>query len=131
MGIDICVFMEYRSRKKKRYTYFGKMDSPRLYGIFEFMGKIYKDKKPLYGIRGLPGDVTEPVYHLYKKYGRYAHNASWLTTEEFKNCLDRADEQYSDVASEGWLREYEQIYSYLKDYDNDKWPARIVFWFVY
>lgn len=131
MGIDIHVYMEYRSRKKKRYMCHGRLESPRLYGLFETMCNVFSYVEPLYKAKGLPGDVTPQVLKEYKEYGGSAHYASWLTTEEFRECLDLADQRYSKSDSNDWLQEYKLIYSYLIDSEKNGEPARIVFWFDY
>ena len=129
MGTDIHMYMEYRSRKKKRYVYGGKFDVERLYGVFEVMTNISRDTKPLYEARGLPGDITPQVLKKYKGFGGDAHHASWLTSSEFKECLDKADSLYSNDAPEDWLKSYKLAYSYLYDSDMEGEPSRVVFWF--
>ena len=129
MGTDIYMYMEYRSRKKKRYIYYCEFIGKRQYGLFEIMAEVFRDTKPLYKSRGLPDDVTPQVFKFYKDSGGNRLVASWLTAEEFRNCLDLAIERYSKDASEGWIKEYEIIYNYLKDSDDEDEPARIVFWF--
>ncbi len=121
--------MEYRSRKKKRYTYYDEYHGERIYGLFEIMADVFIDTTPLFKSRGLPDDVTSQVLKLHKDFGGDRLVTSWLSTEEFRNCLDLAIERYSKDAPEGWLKDYELIYKYLKDSDNEDEPARIVFWF--
>lgn len=129
MGLDIYMYMEYRSRKKKRYTYYDEYHGERIYGLFEIMADVFIDTTPLFKSRGLPDDVTSQVLKLHKDFGDDRLVTSWLSTEEFRNCLDLAIERYSKDAPEGWLKDYELIYKYLKDSDNEDEPARIVFWF--
>ena len=129
MGTDIYMYMEYRSRKKKRYMYYDEFRGKRIYGLFEAMAEVFLDTKPLFKTRGLPDDVTPQVLKLYKDFGGNCLVASWLTADEFRSCLDLAIERYSKDAPEGWLKEYELIYKYLKDSDDEDEPARIVFWF--
>ena len=129
MGTDIHMYMECHSRKKKQYTYHGKLEGYRLYGLFGIMSDVFTDEEPLYYSRGLPGDVTNQVYRAYKDEGGDAHHASWLNTEEFRKCLDVANERFAKDAPEDWLKQYELVYSYLKDSDDEGEPARIVFWF--
>lgn len=129
MGMDIHIFMEYRSRKKKRYVYYDEYRGKRLYGLFEIMADVFYESKPLFRSRGLPDDVTPQVLKICKDYGGDAHDISWLTADEFRKCLDLAKERYSKDAADDWLKEYELIYSYLKDSDEEGEPARIVLWF--
>ena len=129
MGTDIHMYMEYRSRKKKRYVYGGEFDVDRLYGVFEVMANVFSDTKSLYETRGLPGDVTPQVLKTYRDYGGDAHHASWLTSSEFKECLDKADSLYYEDAPEDWLKSYKLAYSYLYDSDKEGEPSRVVFWF--
>ena len=129
MGKDIHMYMEYRSRKKKRYMYGGKFDNERLYGIFFFFSDVFYDVKPLYPARGLPGNVTRVVYEEYKREECEAHHASWLTADELRECIDLAAARYSRDGDDSWLKPYELIYSYLKDSDDAGEPSRVVFWF--
>ena len=46
-----------------------------------------------------------------------------------KNPDEEAAYQCAYDLSDDWLKEYELIYSYLKDSDEEGEPARIVFWF--
>ena len=80
MGTDIHMYMEYHSRKKKRFVYGKRFVVDRLYGLFEIMANICREVKPLYEARGLPDDVTPQVLKSYKDYGGDAHHASWLTS---------------------------------------------------
>ena len=129
MGTDIHMYMEYRSRKKKRFVYGKRFVVDRLYGLFEIMANICREVKPLYEARGLPDDVTPQVLKSYKDYGGDAHHASWLTSSEFKECLDKADSLYSNDAPEDRLKSYKRAYSYLYDSDKEGEPSRVVFWF--
>ena len=127
MGLDIHMYMEYRSRKKKRYKYYDEYRGQRIYGLFEIMADVFKDTTPLFKSRGLPSDVTPQVLKLHKDFGGDRLVTSWLTAEEFRSCLDLTIERYSKDAPEGWLNEL--IYKYLNDSDDEDEPARIVFWF--
>ena len=94
------------------------------------------------------------TYRHYKDYGGEAHTASWLTTQEFGECLDiveriveerskqpKTDLQrniemvekllrnYHDDNDDDWLKSYRLLYKYMKDSDDDGEPARIIFWF--
>ena len=129
MGTDIHMYMEYHSRKKKRFVYGKRFVVDRLYGLFEIMANICREVKPLYEARGLPDDVTPQVLKSYKDYGGDAHHASWLTSSEFKECLDKADSLFSNDAPEDRLKSYKRAYSYLYDSDKEGEPSRVVFWF--
>lgn len=72
------------------------------------------------------------TYRHYKDYDGEAHTASWLTTEEFGECLDAVDvvvREQEPEASDDWLKNYRLIHKYMKDSDDEGEPARIVFWF--
>ena len=68
----------------------------------------------------------------HKDYEGDAHTESWLTTDEFGECIDAVDaifrEQKPDVNND-WLKNYRLIHKYMKDSDDEGEPARIVFWF--
>ena len=94
------------------------------------------------------------TYRHYKDYGGEAHTASWLTTQEFGECLDvveriveerskqpKTDLQcnielvekllrnYHDNNDDDWLKKYRLLHKYMKDSDDEGEPARIIFWF--
>ena len=132
MGTDIHIHMEYRSRKKKQYQYGGRMQGERLYGVFEVFAGVRLGSKQLIKPRGLPGDVTKVVLQAYHEWKPDCHHASWLTTEELRDCLDEAQKRLlaaKETTDEEWLRPYERIYEYMIDYERAGEPCRIVFWF--
>ena len=80
----------------------------------------------------LPGDVTKVVLQAYHHWKPDCHHASWLTTEELRDCLDEAQRRLlakNESADDDWLRPYERIYEYMMDYEEVGEPCRIVFWF--
>jgi len=136
MGTDIHIHIEYQRRKKgkkPRWMHSGEeFSTERLYGVFGILAGLRSDIKPLYPPRGLPGDITMETYRHYKDYEGEAHTASWLTTDEFGECLDTVGtivrEQEPDVSND-WLKSYRFIHKYMKESDNEGEPARIIFWF--
>ena len=73
------------------------------------------------------------TYKEYKMWGGDAHTASWLSTEEFGECLEELKKIFrDDVPDENVdeiLNDYLQIYRSMKESEDDGEPARIVFWF--
>lgn len=136
MGTDIHIHVEYLRRKKGKKPYWmhsgEEFCADRLYGVFGILAGLRSDINPLYPPRGLPGDITMETYRHYKDYDGEAHTASWLTTEEFGDCLDAVDvvvREQEPEASDDWLKNYRLIHKYMKDSDDEGEPARIVFWF--
>ncbi len=158
MGTDIHIHIEYLRRKKSKKPHWihpgEEFDADRRYSVFGILAGLRSDIKPLYPPRGLPGDITMETYRHYKDYGGEAHIASWLTTQEFGECLDvveriveerskqpKTDLQcnielvekllrnYHDDNDDDWLKSYRLLYKYMKDSDDDGEPARIIFWF--
>ena len=136
MATDIWIHMEYRNRKTKKYKYGGKFDGDRLYGVFDIIAGVRGNIKPIYPPRGLPGDVNNCIYKQYKEGKPDFHTASWLSTSEFRECLDAVNEIIREedkkegiIYDPDWAKSYELIYDYMKSYDADGEPARIVFWF--
>ena len=135
MGADIHVHVEYYSSRKKSWIHSNvEFDTPRLYAMFSIMAYELSDIiRPLYRAKGLPGDITRQTYIEHRDYGGDAHTESWLTTDEFRECLDEVDSiirsNYPEHYDPEWLKEYELIYKYMKDSNDEGEPARIVFWF--
>lgn len=154
MGTDIHIHMEYRSRKKKRHLYYGELEGPRCYGLFETMADVFYDEEPLFKARGLPGDVTLATLKEYRNWEGDAHHASWLTTVEFAACIVEAhirinsienlqrDKELEDLYkllklisgenikhSDDWLWSYKEILDEMISYEEDDENCRIVFWF--
>ena len=136
MGTDIHIHIEYQRRKKgkkPRWIHSGEDFIPdRLYSVFGILAGLRSVIKPIVPPRGLPDDITLETYRHYKDYEGEEHTASWLTTEEFGECLDVVDSvvraQEPDVSGD-WLKNYRLIHKYMKDSDDEGEPARIIFWF--
>lgn len=136
MGTDIHIHVEYLRRKKgKKLRWIHSVEdfsTERLYGVFGILAGLRSNIKPLITPRGLPGDITMETYRHYKDYEGEAHTTSWLTTDEFGECLDTVDaairEQEPEVIDD-WLKSYRLIHRYMKDSDDEGEPARIIFWF--
>lgn len=135
MGTDIRFHVEYHERKKKRYKH-ANMDIAleRPYLLFDLLGGGRGGRNPLYYPRGLPGDVTDETYKEYKDGEDEFHHASWLDTQEYRECLDMYYEIIGEAGNEDPLfedfkKKLELIYRYMKDSDDEGEPARIVFWF--
>lgn len=132
MGTDIWINIEYRSRKTKNYKYAREFYGKRLYSVFGILAGARTDIEPIYPPRGLPNDVTRLTYRKYLNGEEDFHTASWLTSFEFRECLDSVDEVIKNEepdTKKDWLRGYEKIYRYMKCYDDVGEPSRIVFWF--
>lgn len=137
MGTDIHIHVEYLRWKKGKKpqwihaddTFFGN----RNYHLFSLLAGWESEVEGLYPLRGIPDNSTFDTEKHYRDYGEEAHSASWLTTQEFGDCLDTVGnilkEEYPDDDTEDWLKHYYHIYRYMKDSDDEGEPARIIFWF--
>ena len=123
MGVDIRVHMEYRHRKHHRWIYYDK-DFPtyRCYGLFEMLGGLTGNV--LIPSRGLPDDATLETQKAYRGGG---YCPSWITAPELRLCLDTMYSKYNLEYKS--MTEYELIYKYMKDSDDEDEPSRLVFWF--
>lgn len=150
MATDIHISVEYLERKTNRYKKspedFGRN---RHYLLFDLLGGGCGNRNPLYHTRGLPIDVSDNTYKEYKKDEEGFHHASWLTTMEFRECLDECNAleatDYDKIPEDHKqkleylhqnlpkiddpMKNYELIYKYMKDSDDEGEPARIIFWF--
>ena len=104
------------------------------YGLFAIMAGICWDYGTLYPVRGLPVDASPEIANEYNADSTFFHHASWLSTEEFKNCLDKftfylTQRGVEPSEIEDRLKNYMSIYRYMQSSDADGEPARIVFWF--
>ena len=148
MGTDIRIHVEYLDCKTKQYTHANEdFRRDRCYLLFDLLGGGRGNKNPLYYPRGLPGDLSDETLRCYKYGESEFHHASWLTTMEFRECLDafyetpkednipedlsqKLDSIMHDLPSRpDPMICYEQIYCYMKSSDDDGEPSRIVFWF--
>ncbi len=135
MAIDIHLHVEYRRRKKGRKSHWVHSENvfinDRLYSVFSILGRG-GSIKPLFPLRGLPGDLTLETYNNYKQWGGEAFDVSWLTTQEFGQCLDAVDSIVKEECScveDDWLKNYTYIYRCMKESEDEGEPARIIFWF--
>ena len=75
-------------------------------------------------LRGLPDDAT---FETLKAFRGGGYRPSWLTAPELRLCLDmmysKNDIEYKSMT------EYELIYRYMKDSDDEDEPSRLIFWF--
>ena len=136
MATDIWIHLEYKSRKTKKYKYAGEFNVLRNYDMFSLLAGVTHYHKPLYTPRGLPGGVCECIYKEYKESVLNFHTPSWLSTIEYRECLDAADEiEKRECKQDGreydptWLESYNLIYDYMRTLDEVGDYARIVFWF--
>ena len=77
MGTDIHMYMEYHSRKKKRFVYGKRFVVDRLYGLFEIMANICREVKPLYEARDslYSNDAPEDRLKSYKRAYSYLYDS--------------------------------------------------------
>ena len=137
MGTDIHIYVENKhGRKRKSYHFMGSFDGDRIYGIFEALGVDMGVIKPLFEPRGLPGDVTNVVYKEYIDGKSDWHHASWLTTQELKECLLYAEQELKAYCKrvgheyqEDCTKSYWKVYAYAKDLEDPGEPSRIIYWF--
>lgn len=105
----------------------------RNYGVFGILAGARSDIPPLFPPRGVPEDATWKTRKEYLDDCGDFHTASWLSTTEFRECLDAVDEiirdRRQDAYQSDWLSDYEFIYRLMKDSEDEGEPARIIFWF--
>ena len=138
MSMCIWINIEYCKQVKNKYKYVYvpevSQDVDHYYDLFSIMAGTCGDYGVLYPAKGFPVDASPEVSKMY--YGdelAFSH-ASWLTTEEFKHCLDYYREKLEQngmesTAIDDLLKNYMRKYRYMKSCDDDGDPARIVFWF--
>lgn len=147
MGTDIWVHAEYLNYRRRRYQHIDKeFLIYRSYLLFDILGCGRGRREPLYCQRGLPNDVTAKTYKEFKDGELDFHDASWLTTQEYRKCLDRYCEIVNAKSGEAYewrldyiapelepdpkiIADYERIYRCLKSSEDKGNPARVVFWF--
>ena len=138
MATDIWIRVEYQKKVKHKYKYVYVPEmaqhGDRRYGLFAIMAGICWDYGVLYPVRGLPVDASPEIANEYNADSTFFHHASWLSTEEFKNCLDKytfylTQRGVEPSEIEDCLKNYMRIYRYMQSSDADGEPARIVFWF--
>ena len=132
MATDIWIHVEYKSRKTGKWTYAYEVDGDRNYNLFSVFAGTRGECLPLYDPRGLPSDISDKTKKEYEDWGVDAHTPSWLTTQEFKECLSttikRAEDSYRDEMKK-WLEPYYGIYKKMNTIESKGEPCRIVFWF--
>ena len=133
MSTDIWIHLEHRSRKTDKYVYDFEVDGSRIYALFGALAGARGDLNPPYPPRGLPDDITPETFNGYESFGDDAHTSSWLSTKEFRKCLDLTIDAYAKEHGQksvmSWLKTYEWIYEYMKYSEDVGEPSRIVFWF--
>lgn len=132
MATDIHMHLEHKSRKTNKYVYDFEADGNRIYALFGALARV-RGPFYLYNQRGLPKDISPEVLAEYQSWGEDAHTPSWLTTNEFRKCLDltimKLSEEYDVKEVKSWLKSYEWIYEYMKYCEDEGEQSRIVFWF--
>ncbi|MBR6716666.1 MAG: hypothetical protein IKI83_09520 [Prevotella sp.] len=133
MATDIWIHIEHRSRKSGKFVYDFKPDSARVYALFGALAGTRGSLNPIYDPRGLPIDASPEVIEEHDLFEEDAHTESWLTTGEFRECLDlmikELSNNYDLKEIKTWLKSYEWIYEYMKSSEDEGEPSRIVFWF--
>jgi len=151
MGTDIWVHVEYRDHRRRKYKHIDKdFYIRRSYLLFDILAGGRGRREPIYSQRGLPDDITRETYREFKGGEDDFHDMSWLTTLEYRRCLDRyhtietATEEKSPSEERKWRQDYissdnimesdtvkdaEFIYQAMKASEDKGNSARIVFWF--
>lgn len=151
MGTDIWVHAEYLNFRRKKYQYINKhFYIIRSYLFFDILAGGRGRREPIYCQRGLPDNVSAKTLKDYRNEGDDIHDVSWLTTQEYRKCLDwyyeivDAPDEDPPTEARRWREDYlspdgtpnpevaataERIYRYLKASEDKGHPARIVFWF--
>ena len=132
MATDIWIHVEYKSRKTGKWTYAYEVDGDRNYNLFSILAGTRGDCLPLYNPRGLPSDISDMAKKEYEDWGADAHTPSWLTTQEFKECLSttikRSEDSYRDEMKK-WLEPYYEIYEKMYTIESQGELCRMIFGF--
>lgn len=172
MGCDIHVFLEKRLRKEDpwqldenhrvtsedgdNYKYLEQVSATgRNYSLFYILADVRGCGEPLLReAKGIPGDISELLRWEYDRYVD-GHSHSWLSLQEFKQCLVEAEYYPTDNKSTdaffNWSdyyggkkrpEDYTTIINYCEEWiDNEIAEAmllnrsdinpefRVVFWF--
>ena len=132
MATDIWIHVEYKSRKTGKWTYAYEVDGDRNYNLFSILAGTRGECLPLYDPRGLPSDISDKAKKEYEDWGADAHTPSWLTTQEFKECISttikRSEDSYRDEMKK-WLEPYYGIYEKMYTIESQGEPCRMIFWF--
>lgn len=133
MGTDIHMYIEHKSKKTHKFVFdFGQWGE-RIYNLFGTMAGTRGEYEAIYEPRGIPDDISPEVKEEYEiMWEGDAHTPSWLTTAEFRECLDLVIKHSDYNASNeipSWLKEYEWMYEFMKYNEEEGEPCRVVFWF--
>ena len=145
MATDIWGHIEYRPKGKKFFVHLKDINCDewwsypsRDYEMFQAMSGarwMIDDIKQLFETRGLPDDLSRETWRKYKDGEPDFHTASWLDTDELKQCIDHVRDidinklKYDPENVEKCLKFYMEIYNCMKSSDDDGDYTRLVFWF--
>ena len=118
---------EYKKKNEKGFWYGGKYTGEWPFGIIRILYG-YGHRKPLFPLRGLPGDVTRIVLDDYLLNKTYIHNPTWITANEFLECKEMAYRLFREDYQQEMLKNYDLLYSYLNDHEKGSEPCRLIIW---
>lgn len=127
MSTNIRIHLEYKKRGDKGYRYGGKYTGEWPYGIILILYG-YGHRKPLFPLRGLPGDITRIALDDYLVHKTYIHNPTWITTSEFLECKEMAYRLFREDYQQELLKNYDLLYSYMNDHEKVGEPCRLIIW---
>ena len=129
MSTNIRIHLEYKKKGEKKYSYRygGKYTGEWPYGIIQVLYG-YEHRKPLFPLRGLPGDVTRIVLDDYLLNKTYIRNPTWITTSEFWECREMAYRLFREEYQQEMLKNYDLLYSYMDDHEKVGEPCRLIIW---
>lgn len=88
-----AIYDEYSRYGRRDYAMFGVLADVRGDGI-------------IYGLRGIPLDVSANVQRAIDNYGEDGHSHHFLSLDEFKECLDKYKIMYTNRSAP----DYDEIY---------------------
>lgn len=125
MGCDIHAVIEYQRYEGDRFWSVGGEFRPdRCYMLFSHMVGVRNggdSVTPLTSPRGLPSDISFGASGIYEKQRHDAHNASWMTLDEFAESVRRTEEEAGRRVSP----EYHAMLAAMRELPR----VRVVFWF--
>ena len=127
MSTNIRIHLEYKKKGEKGYRYGGKYTGEWPFGIICLLCG-YGHRKPLFPLRGLPGDITKMVLDDYLLNKTYIHNPTWITTSELQECKEIAYRLFREDYQQKLLKNYDLLYSYMNDHEKVGEPCRLIFW---
>ena len=127
MSTNIRIHLEYKKRGEKGYRYGGKYTGEWPFGIIRLLCG-YGHRKPMFPLRGLPGDVTKIVLDDYLLHKTYIHNPTWIITGEFLECKEMAYRLFREKYQLEWLKPYDLLYSFMNDHEKAGELCRLIFW---